>query len=77
MDLAEFAEKNPSRTSGGCWVCQLPERKEIDKGLKAGNFPSLIARWLKTLGYTEATEGRVRYHRDQEGIPAPGKKKGS
>lgn len=64
VSLAEFAEANKPKTGYACWLCNLPERAEVEAAAAAGVAKSTIQRWLRyECGYGElATESRVSRH---------------
>ena len=73
--LQEFVAVHQGHHGGRCWVCGLPERKEIDAALLSGIGPNRIVRWLEVeCGYPlrerasenmwkgEVSIGRVNSH---------------
>jgi hypothetical protein len=56
-----------------CWVCNVPEREEIDAAKRRGPYvndkgelvkvtvPKTVA-WLKARGHTDATPARINFH---------------
>ena len=74
--LRSYAAKRQHKPFRGqvCWVCTIPERKEIDEnhGHVTRQF---IVEWLIDTGYSEkeATKARINYH-FQSGHHLKGKK---
>lgn len=66
MEFDEFLKGNRPRVNpGGCWVCSLPEREEVDAAYRKTRSPRLIKRWLvEAKGYPEieATQPRIDSH---------------
>lgn len=62
LSLTEYAAKKKSRTNGRSWMeTNLPPEvlEECKAGWAAGLRATTILEWLKSLGYEEATSGRV------------------
>jgi hypothetical protein len=70
MTLADYAAsgqglKRPGTT---CWICNLPEREEVDAALREGTSVGVIRRWLIDVrGYSEglATRNKIENHRNK------------
>lgn len=69
VPLRDYASKNARGLA--CWICSIPERKEIDEALKSEgpvSSISLICRWLMDeckYSPKEASRNKLRRHRDQ------------
>lgn len=66
VSLKDYAGANPAGPRR-CWVCNLPEREEIDEGIRNGTTNGVIRRWLINVrGYieTDATCDKLRRHRE-------------
>ncbi len=61
MELHEFAKEARKKTGDPAWYESLPPEvlEEIRKGRKIGLGATIIARWLKSEGYPDATPNRV------------------
>jgi len=63
--LVAFHKALGAQKRGTCWVCGIPEMKEIDAAIHEGVTQASILGWLvKERGYSsqEAKFCRVRYH---------------
>jgi len=60
--LVEFAAENPTHRGAKCWLCDLPERKEVEQAAARGISRGVIAKWLKEIGHKEANTGRLSNH---------------
>lgn len=60
--LAEYAKERGVQHGTGPWMDQLPDdvKRQCLDGWIAGMRGTVICEWLKTLGYEDATEAKVR-----------------
>lgn len=68
--LREYASNVGTRRPGRvCWLCQIPERKQVDSERRAFearvsepiSIPRIVE-WLRLRGHEDATEDRVVGH---------------
>lgn len=46
VPLQAFAEQHQGLHTAQCWICTIPERKEIDAALRGGVGQMAVYRWL-------------------------------
>ena len=44
--LQAYAKENPPSRGKVCWVCELPQREEIDECLRNGMMQTTVREWL-------------------------------
>ena len=63
LSLIEYGsqQKGPGKA---CWMCGIPERKEVEEAIFAGAVTKAAAtRWLRDVcGYEQSTPNRVDHH---------------
>lgn len=75
--LVEYAAEHPVHRGFNCWLCTIPERKEIEEAHQGGAAQSVIRHWLmEVCGYRpeDATVNRIGNH-IRNHIPAKEKTK--
>lgn len=66
VSLADFAKARGAQHGGTSWMETLPPDilEEAKAGWRAGLRLTPITEWLKSLGYEDATEGKVAWLRE-------------
>jgi hypothetical protein len=62
--LAEYAAEDNAANGVPCWLCNLPERAEVEAAFRGGVRKTTIRRWLEQeCGYgKQATDNKVSHH---------------